>query len=523
MKNELDELKAKYASYSVDEFVALIAKLEGQLSHFKSLLFASKKERFISDPPGMNNMFDEIEDILAKVEKEKTAGDCEEDLIEVKGHKKKRGKRSPLPDNLPRVRVEVDLDPSQKVCSIHNVSLEKIGETVTEKLEIVPSSVHIVEEAVLRYQCPCCSADGLKVVAAERAPDLIPKSFATPSLLAYITVAKYEDALPLYRQEKIFDRLSIGLDRTTMARWMIATAEACQPLINLMQDDLLETPVVHCDETPVQVLKEPNRRPEQKSYMWCLARQGDSPIILFRYFEKRDKKAVENLLAGYAGVLVCDGYKVYDSLAMSEDCTVAGCMAHCRRKFFAAEKAANQAGTKGVKAIASTALGFIRQLYAIEKSIKGEDPSQILKFRTEKSVPILATFHKWLEEQATVVLPKSPTGKAISYTINQWAKLNYYASDGAVPIDNNYLEGHLRPFVVGRKNWMFSASVRGADASASLYSLTESAKANGIQPYAYLKLIFKELPKAAVTDDYHRLLPHKVKNHFNLASYTIPT
>ncbi|MFW7381731.1 MAG: transposase [Oligoflexus sp.] len=195
----------------------------------------------------------------------------DDETSEVKGHaRKKRGKRKPLPQNLPRRRVIHDLPADRKVCPIHNQALVKIGERTSEKLEVIPARVEIIEEVTLAYKCPCCSSEAEQnpIVTSQPEPALLPKSFATPSLLAYIVTAKYQDALPLYRQEKIFQRYGIDLDRTTMARWMIQVGQAAQALINLMYDDLLERRVIGCDETPVQVLKENNRQASQKSYMW---------------------------------------------------------------------------------------------------------------------------------------------------------------------------------------------------------------------------------------------------------------
>jgi transposase len=278
MMNELEDLKTKYASFSVEELLAVIAKLEGEVSHLRLYLFASKKERYLEDPQGMQNMFDEVESALADSLNAVVPEDSES--TEDTTRAKKRGKRKRLPQNIRRVRKEIDLAEDQKTCPLHQIRMEKIGESTTEKLEIVPASSYILEEVVFKYKCPCCSEDKLEVVRASKEPDLIPKSFATPSLLAYIATSKYADALPLYRQERIFARYNIDLNRTTMARWMVKAAEACQPLVNLLHDELLEARVVHCDETVVQVLKEPGRIAEQKSYMWCLARQGGKSSYL---------------------------------------------------------------------------------------------------------------------------------------------------------------------------------------------------------------------------------------------------
>jgi transposase len=273
----------------------------------------------------------------------------------------------------------------------------------------------------------------------------------------------------------------------------------------------------------MQVLNEPNRRAEQVSYIWCMARSGSTPIVLYKYYDNRGKKAASDFLQGCHGTVVADAYKVYSVLEHVIKFVLAGCMAHCRRKFFDAYKILKKETQPNDhrKSLAETALSFIKKLYEIERKIKDESPEVILKDRQEKSVPILEEFHNWLLATAPIVLPKSHIGKAISYTLNQWDKLTVFSKNGKVPIDNNFMENKIRPFVIGRNNWMFATSPEGAHASATLYSLVESAKANGVDPYEYLRLIFKELPKAKGIEDYEKLLPYKVREHFNLKAYTV--
>lgn len=296
-------------------------------------------------------------------------------------------------------------------------------------------------------------------------------------------------------------------------------ADLASPLDNLMFEDLVQSPVIHMDETTLQVLNEPSRPPESKSYMWTLGRQGLEPIILYRYYQNRNKTAAGELLLDFTGVVVCDGYNVYDSLAKGGAFTLAGCMAHARRKFWQAEKWAKKEAKAGKSIIASTALNMIRSLYAIEAELAGEPHEKILEVRQEKSLPILGRFKAWLLEASTKVLPSCPTGKAISYALDQWKKLAYFVQDGRVPIDNNYLEAHIRPFTVGRKNWIFAATPKGAHASATLYSLVETCKANGLDPLSYLTLIFTELPKIQDAAGYETLLPYRISDHFDIKPY----
>lgn len=512
----IEAIKTKYSGLSEEGLIAVIARLLSENGYLKSLLYSSKSERRYELPAGVKPMFDEVED-EANAKGSKPSED-DDSLPCDNGNKepKKRGKRKPLPDHLQRVRKVIDLADSEKVCSQHQVSLEKIGEEIVEKLEVEPAKAYVLQLVTPKYKCPCCDAG---IFEATRAPDPIPKSFASAGLLALIATQKYVDGLPLFRQEHIFERAGIDLNRTTMARWMLRMGELVKPLVNLMSEDLLATLVLHMDETTVQVLDEPGRPAEATSYMWCLARQGAEPIILFQYYPTRGKSAALDMLSDFNGTLVCDAYSVYDSVGRALRCTVSACMAHIRRKFWQAEKTAKKEAKKGTQIMASQALAYIKRLYAIEDMAKGQPPDDILKIRQQHAVPILDEFFAWLNNMATSILPSSPTGKAVRYALDQWSKMLTYASAGNVPIDNNYLEGHLRPFVIGRNNWLFSQSTIGAHASAAIYSLVETAKANGTDPFDYLNLIFKELPSATTADKLETLLPHKARLHYPLREY----
>ncbi len=300
-----DQLLAN-KDHQLKEVAALLDYYKNENLRLRNALFGRKKERFIADLSGAQPLFDEVE---AEVIAEDQAADSSAS-DDPKRKKKKRGKRAPLPKHLPRERQENDLPAEQKICTVHQTALVKIGEDIVEKLVVIPATVKILEIATGKYKCPDCET--CAIVPAPRDPDPIPKSYASPELLAYIAVAKFADALPLYRQEQIFARYEIDLSRTTMARWMIRCAELALPLYNLMHEELLETAVIHADETEVQVLKEENRSPESKSYMWCLSRSGPlAPLILFMYFTTRSSDAAKKLLLDYAGIVVADAYKVY--------------------------------------------------------------------------------------------------------------------------------------------------------------------------------------------------------------------
>jgi transposase len=520
------ETKRKYDSFTHEQFIELIATLQGKIDGLMQALFQKKSERLHEDPQGMSSMFDEIEELAEAAEVGDYAGvEAEDETVAVGPFtRKKRGKRKLLPENLPRERVEYDLSEEDKICKIHGTKMEKIGEKVSEKIEIIPAKSKILQEARFSYKCSCCSDAEVKdsIITAPAVPSIIPKSFSTPSLLAYIATAKFHDGLPLYRQEKIFQRYEIDLDRTTMARWMIQCAIAAQPLINLMQEDLLERAVIGCDETPLQVLKEPQRNAEQKSYMWVTRSMFGKSIIVFHYHQGRSTKTANEILGDYSGVVVCDGLKTYDSFAKDKATTLAACMAHIRRKFMSAHKALKKANPKA-EPRTTQPLKLIKELYKIEAEIKGQTPESIQLIRQQRSKLLMDCLKEWVDTHQSKVLPKSLTGKAITYALDQWGKMSVFIEHPLVPIDNNSTERSIRPFVIGRKNWLFAATPKGAHASATIYSLIESAKENSIEPFEYLKLIFNELPKAKTLDDYKKLLPHEIKMHYDLQCYSLPT
>jgi transposase len=499
------------AELSKDELLQIIEKLTIQNNRLNHYLFGSRSERFVGDFVGQALLFNEPEE-LVEVE-DKAVNDPKDDKT---GSPKPRGKRKPLPPHLPRVENIVDLPDDQKKCKVHDVDLEKIGEERVEKLVIVPAKALVSVDIVLKYKCPCCETN---IVEATRAPDPIPKSFASPGLLAYITIQKYEDHLPLARQEKIFQRVDIDLDRTTMARWMIRCKELSEPLLNLMHDDLINSPIIHADETTIQVLNEPNKTAQSKSYIWCLARNTDEPIVLYRYYDSRGRKAAEDLLLDYGGTVICDGYKVYENLRKTLSFTLAGCWAHVRRRFWEAEKFGKKSRLGDELSSATQGLQFIDSLYSIEKEVKSLGDEQILAARQGRSTLILEEFLDWLEEKSLTILPRSPTGKAIHYALGQWSKLQEFARDARIAIDNNFLESQIKHLAVGRKNWVFASVQAGAHASAGLYSLIATAKANGIDPFDYLSLIFKELPAATTHEKLESLLPYNARQSYQLRSY----
>jgi transposase len=440
----------------------------------------------------------------------------------VSGPTPKKGKkkgRKPFPAHLPRIEIIHDLPESERICGVDGCHLVEIGREVSEQLDFIPARIQILSHVRIKYGCPHCRTG---VVTAPAPARPFPKAMASAAMMAYVAVSKYADGLPLYRQSGMLTRIGLGISRGTLAGWMIQEGRMVQPVINLMRDKLLEYGIIQMDETPVQVLKEPGKTAISKSYMW-VQRGGppEAPVILFDYDPSRGGSVPERLLLDYKGYLQTDGYDGYLPVCANPDIIHMGCWAHVRRKFDEALKALGK-GAKGKSGKIGQALAMIGKLYQIEKELRADHATPEIREETRaaKSTMILDTLKTWMEETLPTVPPKSALGMALGYMAGQWNTLNRYLEDGRLEIDNNLVENAIRPFVVGRKGWLFSDSVRGVTASANLYSIIETAKANGLEPFAYLKHLFAHLPIARTLEDYENLLPWKVER---AALSTVPT
>lgn len=475
-----------------------ITQLEEYLLLGRARKFGASSEK----SPGQHEMFNEAE--LSVVAEEILA---EQDATRegVAPKPQKKAGRKPLPAELPRVRIEHEATDAEKVCPC-GCERSVIGEESSEQLDIIPAKVRVLVNVRKKYACKQCE-DGVKTVPMP--PQPIPKSNATPGTLAHITTAKYVDGLPLHRQEAVLNRSGIDIPRNTLANWMIKSGELIQPLLNILAEKLLAHPVIQCDETVVQVLKEPDKPPESQSYMWVRVGGPPSrPIRLFHYADSRKGDVAAQLFDGYVGYLQTDDYAGYNTVGTDAHVTHLGCWAHARRKFIDAQKASSGKGKKPHKA--DMAVSLIAKLYAIESKIKDLSPDEKQARRQQEAMPILDKIRVWLDKTLHSTLPKGLLGKALSYLNKNWNKLTVYTQDGRLNIDNNNAENAIRPFVIGRKNWLFSASVKGAKASANLYSLIETAKANDLEPYAYLKHVFTALPKASCVEEIEALLPWNI-------------
>jgi len=451
---------------------------------------------------GQFGLFDEAEAEAGAAEAE----EAEESEVAVPAHTRRKRGRRPLPEWIPRAEVLHDLPEAQKRCPADGRALERIGEESSEQLEFIPARLRVLRHVRPKYACPACR-EGIHTAPVP--PQPIPKSVASPTLLAHLATSKYADGLPLYRQERMFTRLGIDLPRASLASWMVKAGALVQPLVNLLRDDLLASGFVQCDETRFQVLKEPGKRATSQSYLWVQRSAApEGPIVLYDYDPTRSAEVPKRLFEGFEGYLQTDGYEGYGLVGRQTGVTHVGCWAHVRRKFDEALK--GQGGRKRASAPPSHAkrgLAYIQKLYKIERQIGDVPPEERHRIRQERSKPVMEAMRAWLDGALGKVPPQSLTGKALAYADGQWPKLVRVLEDGRLPLDTNAVENAIRPFVVGRKGWLFADTVHGAEASANLYSLIETAKANGIEPFAYLQLVFAELPRATELVELEALLP----------------
>jgi transposase len=491
---------------TIDEYGREIEQLREYVRLLKTQRFGASSERVHRDQLGL---FNEAEQIL-----DEKGFEVDEETVSVPAHTRAKRGRGPLPAWMERVEVLHDLLDHEKVCSTDGTPLVEIGRETSEQLEFIPATARVLVHVRPKYACPRCKT-GVQI--APLPPQPIPKSWASPSLLAFVAVSKYADALPLYRQEGILARIGVDLSRATLAFWMVRCGELVQPLINLMRERLLEHDFLQCDETPFQVLKEPGKSAESDSYLWVQrGTPEDHPIILYEYDPSRSGEVAKRLFEGFQGIAQTDGYSGYGCLDDTAGVLHVGCFAHARRKFMDALKGAGKNrkkdATPGAKqSVAEAGLRFIEDLYKIERSVAEATPEQRLRVRQATSVPITLKLRAWLDTSIPMVPPKSLTGIALGYLDKQWKKLVRIFDYGHVPLDTNLVENSIRPFAVGRRNWLFADTVRGAKASANLYSLIETAKANKLEPWAYLERVFRDLPAAVTIEDVEALLPSRVR------------
>lgn len=486
-------LQIEIRDKKIKHYESEINRLHEMLLEVKRCKFGKKSERWESSE---QLVFNE-----AEVESRKLDPLGEQDVeeeIKVSAHtKKKRGRRGPLPDNLEREEVVIELPEAERHAE-DGTPLKIIGYEVSEKLKYEPSKTTVIVYRRAKYGVD--SGDYEKT--APPVPSIIPKGIATAELLASVVVEKYGYGMPLYRQEYKFDQMGVDLTRQTMARWVVKSAEACMPVWNVLCDRLLNSFYVSCDETHTQVLKENGRTAESKSWMWvrCVP-TGKNKIVLFDYDPSRSAEVAKRLLSEFKGYLQVDGFASYNILEKDIELIRIGCNMHGRRYF---EKALT-VGAKAGQSLAEVAMRFYKRLYDHEEEIRALPPDDRHRLRQEIQVPIWNEFKIWADQNHSKVPPKSKIGEAFKYFVSEYEYLTGYLKDGRLEMDNGFAERIIRKFAIGRNNWMFADTEAGAHASAMFYSLLCTAKVNDVNIYQAMTYLFNEIPKAKSIEDFERL------------------
>ena len=472
-----------------------IKALQNQVSSLTEMVMLLRREKFGSSSEktpkaqieGQLSLFNEAE-------AEADASVPEPVVKDVNGYKRVSGKtkREELIRDLPVREVQCTLPDEEQYCDLCNGPLKVLGkQVIREELEYIPAKLQIVRYIQTVYECPRCKhTEHPFIIKAPTPTSLMNHSLASPSSVAHVMYQKYVNSVPLYRQEKDWEQLGLALSRATMANWVIRCSEDhLAPVVDHLRRQLLKRDILHCDETPVQVLKEDGKKPQTKSYMW-LYRSGDDgkpPIILYDYQSSRGGDHAVAYLKDFKGYVHSDGYAGYNKLT---GIVRVGCWAHIRRKFVEAVPAKKSPGAP--LTAAEIGRDYCDKLFYIEDGLKSLSPEERCRKRLELEKPVLDAFWCWLESLA--VLNGSALGKAVTYARNQRPYMENYLLDGRCSISNNAAENAIRPFTVGRKNWLFADTPKGAASSAAVYSLVETAKANGLNVYTYLQYLLLYMP-----------------------------
>lgn len=488
--------KTSLATALAEEVKILTLKLKLALA----AKYARSTERYVD--PRQGSLFDEPEAVPAEEE----PAEQTETKAPSRSNKKKTG-RKPLPEYLPRVRKEYTM-PESELKTEDGFMFVKIGEVITEELVFIPSRLEVIEHVRFKYACKEREEYGVKIAPmGERA---IPQGIASPSLLAHVLVQKYCYHLPLYRQEQKWRELDIELNRNILCNWVMQCSKLLEPIYEALKDEILGSNYIHADETPVTVLTHgENDKNRRRSYMWVYGNSLER-LVFYDYQETRAGEHVFSMLQNCSGHIQADAYSGYDQVYRDGNRTEVGCWAHARRKFHDIIKAEAKHQHAGY------ALQQIKKLYEVEAAIekyREKHPltdEQVKQWRKEYARPILAGLKAWMESILPTTPPKGLLRKAISYGLNHWQALTEYTRHGHLKIDNNFAENAIRPFALGRKNWLFHGNHKGARASAIIYSILESAKAHGLKPHEYMTHLLDNIKSAKTAGAITGLLPHKI-------------
>lgn len=458
-----------------------IAYLKEKLDYFMRQKFDSSSEKVVSTEPTPEEKATSDIEVVEETEDEK-----------IKPLRKKRGNKKTPPESLPHIRVEHDISEEEKVCSC-GCEMKRIREIVSQQYDIIPATFRVIDNVRFVYACSC--GCGEKVITTPLTPQVLPKHQVTASFLATIAVQKFEDALPLDRQVKIYkNRFGVDFTTTTFAQWMIKTSELrLATLVERLSTIQLLSDYIQADETTLQVLNEENKKAKSKSYIWLKASEGMRPVVTMHYSPNRSGDTAEVLFEGFSGYLQTDGYAGYNVVANKEEVTQLGCWAHARRKF--ADIIKSGVSDAKSKHYAKELVAQVAKLYKIEEKMKDDPPDVKKAIREKESSIILDQIKLWLDTNFIIAQTLGGAiAKAFVYLSNQFVKLSVYLEDGRLSIDNNKAERHVRPIALGRKNWLFANSTKGATSLCNWYTVIETAKANCLDPYAYLCHILTLLP-----------------------------
>lgn len=495
LQSELTSYKQKITASELElsSFKQKYEQLIEQLRLAKLRRFAPSSEKNIFQA----DLFDE-----AGIELPEEDNDAE---TEVKSHKrKKKSTRKPLLEDLPREVIEYDISEKEKVCTC-GCELSRIGQEITEQLKYVPPKLWVLQHVRYKYACKPCQ-ENVKIAAMPML--LLPKSIATPELVAYTAVSKFSDHLPLYRQSSIWQRFDIDISRSNLCSWLLKTAEIIEPLPRLLQKNMIKDQYVQADESTFQVLNEPKRENTSKSYLWVYkGGPPNKPCVVFDYQETRAGCHAENFLKDFKGFLQTDAYAGYNFTGKYKDIVPIGCFTHARRPFAELAKISKKTG------LAVEAIGYIGKLYAIEKHARENNltPDQRYALRNEKAPPILKEFYGWLEKNLNKVPKQHKMRQGMEYCLRHWTVLTNYLKNGRVEIDNNAVENLIRKLALGRKNFLFAGSPAGAKAAAIYYSLIGTCELNGIDPYKYFCAMLHQIRLCKTESDYQNLLPYSIQ------------
>ena len=510
------------------EIETKVAELEAENEQLRQLnqwlldqLKLARKRQF--GPSSEKSKLDSGEQLGLFNEAEATADSnaSEPELKEIKAYRRRTAGKiglDKLPDDLPVEVIEHDLPADQKRCPDCGHEMHVMGRQTREELKFVPAKAVIVRHEALTYACRCCEkcSDHVPVLKSPMPAPVIKGSFASPEAIAHIACEKFVMGSPLYRQEQDWVRKGIPLSRQTMSNWLTRAAKDwLQPIFDSMKAELRRRQVLHADETGLQVLREDGRPADSKSYMWMYRTSCDAKrhIVLYNYQPSRSGDCARDFLGNFKGYLHTDALRGYHCKLPSE-ITVVGCWAHVRRRFNDALSIVPKSAQN--TAPAASAIRQLGQIYKLEEEFRALPPDDNFKARFEarqkRSKPLIEAFYAWCAAQAD--LPSSPLGQAITYCQNQRFWLEHYLLDGRLEIDNNRGERSIKPFVIGRKNWLFNNTPGGARASAVLYSIIETAKENRVDPFSYLTHVFRCAPNWDIRDPdvLERLMPWNFKS-----------